>query len=136
MEAEVSNLGVCFFSGRMLYSVAEKGSKNTVQQLGSYEFSFDISEALNEPASEAGKQLKAVFSDLEKEFRLESIRLLTEPAQECWTALPKVVYDDSDRENSILLYLMKGVPREDIEVTWHAVSKTRFKFLYAFDEPI
>ena len=24
---------------------------------------------------------------------------------------------------------MKGVPRENIEVTWHAVSKTRFKFL-------
>ena len=136
MEAKISNLGVCFFSGRMLYSVAEKGSNDTVQQLGSYEFSFDIAEALNEPASEAGKQLKAVFSDLEKEFRLESIRLLTEPAQECWTALPKVVYDDSVEREQHIAILMKGVPREDIEVTWHAVSKTRFSSFYAFDEPI
>ena len=95
MEKKISNLGVCFFSGRMLYSVAEKGAKNIVQQLGSYEFSFDISEALNKPTSDAGIQLKAVFTDLEKEFHLESIRLLTEPTQECWTALPKIVYDDS-----------------------------------------
>ena len=129
MEAEASNLGVCFFSGRMLYSVAEKGAKDTIQQLGSYEFSFDVAEALNSPSSEAGVQLKAVFSDLEKEFRLESIRMLTEPTHECWTALPKVVYDDSAEREQHIAILMKGVPREDIEVTWHAVSKTRFKFL-------
>ncbi len=129
MEEKISNLGVCFFSGRMLYSVAEKGVKNNVQQLGSYEFSFDISEALNKPSSEAGIQLKTVFTDLEKEFRLESIRLLTEPTQECWTALPKVVYDDSLEREQHIAILMKGVPRDDIEVTWHAVSKTRFKFL-------
>ena len=129
MEKKISNLGVCFFSGRMLYSVAEKGAKNIVQQLGSYEFSFDISEALNKPTSDAGIQLKAVFTDLEKEFHLESIRLLTEPTQECWTALPKVVYDDSIEREQHIAILMKGVPRENIEVTWHAVSKTRFKFL-------
>ena len=129
MEKKISNLGVCFFSGRMLYSVAEKGAKNFVQQLGSYEFSFDISEALNKPTSDAGIQLKAVFTDLEKEFHLESIRLLTEPTQECWTALPKVVYDDSTEREQHIAILMKGVPRENIEVTWHAVSKTRFKFL-------
>lgn len=129
MEAEASNLGVCFFSGRMLYSVAEKGAKDTVQQLGSYEFSFDVAEALNTPFSQAGVQLKAVFSDLEKEFRLESIRMLTEPTHECWTALPKVVYDDSVEREQHIAILMKGVPREDIEATWHAVSKTRFKFL-------
>jgi hypothetical protein len=113
----------------MLYSVAEKGAKDTIQQLGSYEFSFDVAEALNSPSSEAGVQLKAVFSDLEKEFRLESIRMLTEPTHECWTALPKVVYDDSVEREQHIAILMKGVPREDIEVTWHAVSKTRFKFL-------
>jgi hypothetical protein len=113
----------------MFYSVAEKGAKDTIQQLGSYEFSFDAAEALNTPSSEAGVQLKAVFSDLEKEFRLESIRMLTEPTHECWTALPKVVYDDSVEREQHIAILMKGVPREDIEVTWHAVSKTRFKFL-------
>ena len=129
MEKKISNLGVCFFSGRMLYSVAEKGAKNIVQQLGSYEFSFDISEALNKPTSDAGIQLKAVFTDLEKEFHLECIRLLTEPTQECWTALPKVVYDDSIEREQHIAILMKGVPRENIEVTWHAVSKNRFKFL-------
>lgn len=129
MEEKTSNLGVCFFSGRMLYSVAEKGAKNIVQQLGSYEFSFDISEALNMPSCDAGIQLKAVFTDLEKEFRLESIRMLTEPTQECWTALPKVVYDDSLEREQHIAILMKGVPRENIEVTWHDVSKTRFKFL-------
>ena len=129
MEKKISNLGVCFFSGRMLYSVAEKGAKNIVQQLGSYEFSFDISEALNKPTSDAGIQLKAIFTDLEKEFHLESIRLLTEPTQECWTALPKVVYDDSIEREQHIAILMKGVPRENIEVTWHAVSKTLFKFL-------
>ena len=53
----------------MLYSVAEKGAKNIVQQLGSYEFSFDISEA-KKPTSDAGIQLKAVFSDLEKNSTL------------------------------------------------------------------
>ena len=72
MEAEVSNLGVCFFSGRMLCLVAEKGSNDTVQQLGSYEFSFDIAEALNEPASEAGKRLKAVFQISKRNFDLKA----------------------------------------------------------------
>ena len=38
---------------------------------------FDISEALNKPTSDAGIQLKAVFTDLEKNSA--GIRLLTEP---------------------------------------------------------
>lgn len=129
MSTGASNLGVCFFAGRMLYSVAEKGEKNSVQRIGSYEFSFDIMDALLDPGSEAGTQLKAVFKDLEQEFSLESIRILSYPAHECWTALPKVVFDDSEEREHHIAILMKGVPREDIEVTWHAVSKTQFKFL-------
>ena len=54
---------------------------------------------------------------------------MTNPAQECWTALPKVVYDNADEREDHLGIIMKGVDREDIEPTWHSVSKSQYKFL-------
>ena len=60
MEAEVSNLGVCFFSGRMLYSVAEKGSNDTVQQLGSYEGLHDCCLALGFEKMQKGSLASAL----------------------------------------------------------------------------
>ena len=52
-----------------------------------------------------------------------SVSLTNRANAECWTVTG--LYDDSIEQRNT----NEGVPRENIEVTWHAVSKTRFKFL-------
>lgn len=129
MNESTANLGVCFFSDRLFYAVNDLGNDKHLFRIGCFDFNFDVTKAITSRHPEHFPHIKATLESLKEEFTINSLRVLTNPADECWTALPKVVYDNADEREDHLGIIMKGVDREDIEPTWHSVSKSQYKFL-------
>jgi len=129
MDDATQNLGVCFFSDRLYYAVNQPSSETTLQEIGSFDFNFEVADAIRSQHPDRFPHIQKTIESLISEYSITSIRGLTTPNEECWTALPKVVYDNADEREDHLSIIMKGVPREDIEPTWHKVSKSEYKFL-------
>lgn len=129
MDEAYANLGVCFFSDRLYYSVSAPNNSGHLSRIGAYNFNFDVMDAISSRHPEHFPHITAAFQNLHNEFEITSVRGLTNPANECWTVLPKVVYDNADEREDHLAILMKGVNREDIEPIWHTTSKSQQKFL-------
>ena len=129
MDGSTQNLGLCYFSDRLYYAVNQTDSEATLKEIGSFDFNFDVAEAIRTQHPDRYPHIQKTVEDLVKEYKIVSLRALTSLTDECWTALPKVVYDNADEREDHLSIIMKGVSREDIEPTWHAVSKTQYKFL-------
>lgn len=129
MDDTSANLGVCFFSDRLFYSINDPENDKHLLRIGSFDFNFDVTEAISTRHPDHFPHVNSIFRKLREEYNIKSVRALTYPANECWTALPKVVYDNSDEREDHLAIIMKGVEREDIEPTWHTVSKSQYKFL-------
>lgn len=129
MDEASANLGVCFFSDRLFYAINNPENDKHLFRIGSFDFNFDVVDAIVTRQKDQFPHIKATFEKLIKEHNINSVRALTHPAHECWSALPKVVYDNADEREDHLSILMKGVDREDMEPTWHAISKTQYKFL-------
>ncbi len=130
MSDATTNLGICFFADRLYYAVndTEKGS-NYLARIGSFDFNFNVPKAVSNPDTKNFEHVNNTVNNLLGQFRIHSLRALTYPGEECWTVMPKVAYDNPDEREDHLSILMKGVPREDLEPTWHTLSKADFKFL-------
>ncbi len=129
MSESTSNLGVCFFADRLFYALNDPQNSKHLFRIGSYDFNFDVNEAITTLHSEHFPLLQKSFENIFQQHKIQSVRALTHPGDECWTVLPKVVYDNADEREDHLSILMKGVERKDIEPTWHALSKPEYKFL-------
>ena len=129
MDENSANLGVCFFSDRLFYAINDPENDKHLFRIGSFDFNFDVIDAIITRHPDRFPHIKSTFEKLRQDHNIKSVRALTHPAHECWTALPKVVYDNADEREDHLAILMKGVDREDIEPTWHSVSKNQYKFL-------
>lgn len=129
MGEATSNLGVCFFADRLFYAVNDPQQSKHLFHIGSFDFNFDVNEAITTLHEEHFPHLQKTIDRLFSEYEIKSFRALTHPGDECWTILPKVVFDNADEREDHLSILMKGVDRKDIEPTWHALSKDEYKFL-------
>ena len=129
MDEASQNLGICFFSDRLYYAVNKTDAEATLLEIGCLDFNFDVAEAIRSQHPKQYLHIQQALDKLLKEHKIVSIRILTSVSDECWTALPKVVYDNADEREDHLSIIMKGVSRKDIEATWHVVSKQQHKFL-------
>jgi hypothetical protein len=129
MDGATQNLGLCFFSDRLYYAVNQTDSEATLKEIGSFDFNFDVADAIRFQQPDHYPHIQKTVEELVKEHNVISLRALTSVSDECWTALPKIVYDNADEREDHLSIIMKGVSREDVEPTWHAVSKNQYKFL-------
>lgn len=129
MDEASANLGACFFSDRLYYAINDKENSQHLFRIGCFDFNFDVIEAISSQHPDQFPHVKSTFERVIEENSIASVRALTYPANECWGALPKVVYDNADEREDHLSIIMKGADREDLEPTWHAVSKTQYKFL-------
>lgn len=129
MDEVSANLGVCFFSDRLFYAISDPKNDRHLIRVGCFDFNFDVINAITSQHQEQFPHVSATLEKLREDHNINSLRALTNPSHECWTALPKVVYDNADEREDHLSIIMKGVDREDIEPTWHSVSKSQYKFL-------
>ncbi len=129
MDDTSANLGVCFFSDRLFYAVNDPKNDKHLLRIGCFDFNFDVADAISVRHRDQFPHVKTTFEKLQEEYSIGSVRAATNPSYECWTSLPKVVYDNADEREDHLAILMKGIERKDIEPTWHTVSKPEYKFL-------
>lgn len=124
-----ANLGLCFFENQLYYAINDPKKIGRLSRIGSVDFNFELEGAI---ISGNGKQFSGIqhtINTIRENFDINHIRILTLPTLECWTTLPKIVYDEPDEREDHIRILMHGVERKDIEPTWHTLSNQDYKFL-------
>lgn len=124
-----SSLGLCFFDNQLFYAVNNPGEQDTLARIGSVDFNFDLPGAILRGNEEHFSGVQNTISRLKQKFGIKHIRVLSFPSQECWTTLPKIVYDKPDEREDHIKILMQGVDRSQIEPTWYNLSNQEYKFL-------
>lgn len=129
MEEQHPCLGLCFFDNQLFYAVNEPDSPSQIARIGCYDFNFDITETLLGNSEQHFRGIKQTIDQFQEEFDIKHVRILSLPTQECWTSVPKIVYDDSDEREKHINILMSGTPRKHVQPTWYSLSNQDYKFL-------
>lgn len=98
-------------------------------RIGSFDFNVDVTETLLGKSGQHFQGIRQTINKLKKDYDIQRLRVLSFPTQECWTVVPKIVYDDSDEREKHINILMSGVDRKEIHPTWYNLSNQDYKFL-------
>jgi len=123
------SLGLCFFDNQLFYAVNQPEERGSLARIGSVDFNFNVPEVLLEGDDNHFPGIRNTVRQLKENYGINHIRVLSFPSLECWTILPKIVYDKPDEREDHINILMQGVERREVEPTWHALSNQDFKFL-------
>ncbi len=129
MEEQLPSLGLCFFGNQLFYAVNDPGKPDKLARIGCFDFNFDVTETLLGNSEQHFRGIKQTVSQVKQEYDIKRLRILSFPTQECWTSVPKIVYDDSDEREKHISILMSGVDRKKIHPTWYNLSNQDFRFL-------
>ena len=128
--AEVSAcLGLCFFDHQLFYAVNNPSQEASLGRVGAVDFNFDVVEAVISAQKKHLNGLRNSIDEVKQRFDIDQVRLLLNPTMECWTALPRLVYDDAEEREAHINILMNGLERTRIHPAWHALSNENFKLL-------
>ncbi|HEX6983331.1 MAG TPA: hypothetical protein VF181_11275 [Balneolaceae bacterium] len=133
MTQQHPNLGLCFFGNQLFYAVNKAGSPNKIARIGSFDFNVDVAEALFS-TEQRFQGISQTVQQLKEEYGIQHLRILSSPARECWTTVPKIAYDDADEREKHIRILMSGVNRKEIHSTWYNLSNQDYKFLLLRNE--
>lgn len=129
MGQPATNLGICFSSDHLFYAISESGQKRELTYIGAVDFNFDVRQALVTRNDDEFPAVMEAVRDLKESYGVDRIRIQTDPSYECWSVLPKLVYDRADEREAYLNLLMRGVNRRYIEPMWFGLSNQNFKLL-------
>ncbi len=129
MQPKEVRLGLCFFDSRLLYAVSRSTQKPHLSHIGAIDFNFNLTSALfNRPKNHLSTLQDGVKS-LKERFECTHLRILLNPRSECWTVLPKLVYDSANEREAHINILMNGINRSQIHTSWHPLSNEKYKLL-------
>jgi hypothetical protein len=129
MSSEGSCLGVCYADNHLFYSVNNPGVKAHLKHIGCIDFNFDVQNAIISGDEHAFPALKTSLENLRETYECSSVRILSPAVEECWTLVPRSVYEESDEREAHLQLLMHGSARSQIETVWHTVSNIDYRLL-------
>ena len=129
MEDQNPSLGLCFFENRLFYAVNDTTEPKKLARIGSFDFNVDVPETLLGDSGQHFRGISQTVNQLKEEYEIQRLRILSFPTQECWTTVPKIVYDSSDEREKHINILMSGIDRKKIHPTWYNLSNQDFKFL-------
>lgn len=129
MQEPSINLGVCFSDTQLFYALSTSERSSTLKRIGKIDFNFNIGNALLEADSEAISGLLDRVDRIVSEFKVTNLKCLFPANLECWSTLPKSVYDDPGERESYLKLLMLGQSRSTLEPYWFDLSNRDYRFL-------
>ncbi len=129
MSEDNRSLGICFFGNQLFYAVCESEKRPFVSRLGAADFNFDIPQALLNFNERHIAGLRETLNDLTGRHGVHHVDLLVHPALECWSTVPRLVYDDAEERRAYINILMNGRPRRHIHPAWFSLSNDNFKLL-------
>lgn len=128
-----SCLGVCYTDNHLYYSVNTPGQDGRLTRIGSIDFSFDIENAIITGDSDSFPALRNSIEELKKEFDCNTAKILAPATEECWSIVPRSVYEDASEREAHIQLLMHGSERREIQAIWHAVSNADYRLLLLRD---
>lgn len=134
MNQSNPSLGLCFFNNQLFYAVNDVGNPRKLARIGSVDFNFDLAEAILTGDEEHFPGIQKTVGRLKEEYSIAHIRILSFPYKECWTILPKLVYDNAEEREAHISILMNGIDRRHIHPTWYTLSNQDYKFLLLRNE--
>lgn len=123
------NLGLCFFDNQLYYAVNTPESSKKLARIGSVDFNFDVTDAIITGNEQHFPGIRKTVARLKESYNINHIRILSFPTRECWTILPKLVYDSPDEREAHINILMNGVDRKHVHPTWYTLSNPDYKLL-------
>lgn len=129
MAVDGSCLGVSYTDNHLYYSVNDPDNENYLKHIGSIDFNFDVKHAIITGDERAFPALKTSLENLKEKYNCSSVKILSPSTEECWTIVPRSVYEDSAEREAHISLLMHGINRSNIETTWIPVSNADYKLL-------
>lgn len=129
MGLDESCLGICYADNYLFYSVNDPGQRGYLKHIGSFEFNFNVKNAIISGDEYGFPALKTALSNLREFHNCESVKIFAPATEECWTIVPRSVYEDASERESHISLLMHGIDRTDIEATWHPLSNVDYRLL-------
>jgi len=126
-------LGICYSDNQIYYSVSGESTPSSATHIGAFDFNFDVKNAIVHGHDEAFSGIKRSIADLKEKFGCTSVRILSPADEECWTILPRYVYDDADEREAHIRILAQSVAREDLQITWYNLSNADHRLLLIRD---
>ncbi len=129
MASDGSCLGVSYADNHLFYSVNSPGKENHLKHIGCIDFNFDVPQSIISGDDNGFPALKTALEEVKERYQCRSVKILSPAVEECWTIVPRAVYEDpSERETHVSL-LMHGTDRSQVEPTWIPVSNVDYKLL-------
>lgn len=122
-------LGVCYSENQIFYSVNDRTNSSSVNHIGAFNFNFSVKNAILHGKDDAFSGIKNSISSLRDRFGCTSVRILSPSEEECWTLLPRSVYENPGERESHIRILTHGIKRENIQATWYPVSNVDQRLL-------
>lgn len=129
MEHPNPHLGLCLFDNQLFYAINQPDDPHTLARIGSFNFNTDASDLLTDEAGQQFLGIRQMVAQLREEHQIRSLRIHSQPTRECWTTVPKIVYDNADEREHHIDILMKGTDRSEVQATWYNLSNQEYKFL-------
>lgn len=135
MAADGSCLGVCYADNHLFFSVNHPSKDNQLEHIGSIDFSFDVESAIITGDQQGFPVLKTSLESIGEKYECSTVKILSPATEECWTIVPRAVYEHSSEREAHIALLMHGFGREEIEATWHALSNADYRLLLLRKRP-
>ncbi len=133
MKPEGPCLGICYSDNHLFYSVSDPSQAARLTRIGSIDFGFDVASAISRDDSDGFPAVKKSIEDLKHQFECSSVKILTPSGEECWTVVPRSVYEDPSEREAHIQLLMRGSERSEVQAVWHSVSNADCKLLLLRD---
>ena len=133
MDPGGSCLGVCYTGNQLFYSVNNTEQNSHLTRIGSIDFNFDIEQAVISGHSDGFPTLKSSLEEIKQEFECSAVKILAPATEECWTIVPRSVYEDASEREAHIQLLMRGSDRSEIQAIWQTVSNSDNRLLLLRD---
>ena len=129
MVDEGACLGICYADNQLFYSVNKPHNSGTLQYIGCIDFNFDVRNAIVNGDGDSFSGIKASLEKLKLSFNCSTVRVLSPATKECWSILPRSVYEDPKERQAHIDVLMHGTEHSDLESTWYSLHNDDYKLL-------
>lgn len=131
MESDGICLGVCYADNQLFYSVNDPENPGSLQHIGCFDFNFDVRNAVVTGNGDAFAGIKSSLEKLKEKFHCSTVRILSPAIEECWSIVPRSVYEEPEERESHIQILMHGIDSSNRVSTWYSLHNVDYKLLLA-----